>query len=165
MSHSPNTIIPKPRLQYNGIREESCYPEATAWNQNFRAIFGGSMENKKPSDFKHLRNNPAAISKHLDKAFATNDLRIILEAINSAMRAQNVLALAESAGLRRDRLYKTFGGDVNPQLGRVMELFAGLDVRLAVKALPPKQKPPRPKLGRPPTRKLKAMASAPEGNS
>ena len=108
------------------------------------------MAHKKPSDFKHLRDNPAAISKHLDKAFATNDLRIILEAINSAMRAQNVLALAESAGLRRDRLYKTFGGDVNPQLGRVMELFAGLDVRLAVQPLPAKQKPPRPKLGRPP---------------
>ena len=110
------------------------------------------MSGLESRDFKGLRDNPVAIAKHLNKAFATNDLKAILEAINSAMRAQNVLALAEATGLRRDLLYKTFGGHVNPQLGRVMELFAGLDVRLSVKPLQPKKKPPRPKLGRPPTR-------------
>ena len=57
---------------------------------------------------------------------------------------------AEEAGLRRDRLYATFGGKVNPQLGRVMALFAGLNVQLVVKPLQPKKKAPRPKLGRPP---------------
>ena len=112
----------------------------------------------KARNFKELRDNPAAIAKQLDKAFATDDLKVILQAINSAMRAQNVLALAEATGLRRDRLYKTFGGNVNPQLGRVMELFAGLDVRLSVKPLPPRKKPPRPKLGRPPTRQSKTRA-------
>jgi probable addiction module antidote protein len=95
-------------------------------------------------DSKELRDNPVAIAKHLDKAFATDDLKVILGAINSAMRAHNVLALAEATGLRRDRLYKTFGGNVDPQLGRVMELLAGLDVRLSVKPLPRKKKPPRP---------------------
>jgi hypothetical protein len=76
-------------------------------------------------------NGPALLFKGATpaaaEAFATADLKVILEAINSAMRAQNVLALAEATGLRRDRLYKTFGGDINPRLGRVMELFAGLD--------------------------------------
>ena len=65
------------------------------------------------------------------------------------MRAQNVVALAKNTGLRRDRLYKTFGGQVNPQLGRVMELFAGLDVQLIVKPLRPTNNPPLPKRGRP----------------
>ena len=116
-------------------------------------------------DSKELRDNPVAIAKHLDKAFATGDLKVVLEAINSAMRAQNVLALAEASGLRRDRLYKTFGGNVNPQLGRVMELFAGLDVRISVKPLPPKKKPSRPKLGRPPTRHSKTMPRTFEENS
>src|SRR5258705_11314357 len=36
-----------------------------------------------------------------------------------------------------------------PQLSRVLSLFAGLGVRLVVKALPKREKPPRPKLGRP----------------
>jgi probable addiction module antidote protein len=123
------------------------------------------MSEPKARDFKELRDNPAAIAKHLDRAFAAGDLGAILEAINSAFRAQNVLALAEATGLRRDRLYKTFGGNVNPQLGRVMELFAGLDVRLSVKPLPPKKKPPRPKLGRPPRRHSKTMPRAFEENS
>jgi probable addiction module antidote protein len=108
------------------------------------------MSGSEAFNIKDLRDNPVAIAKHLNKAFATKDLRFILEAIKIAMRAQNVLALAGSTGLRRDRLYHTFNGEVNPQLGRVMELFAGLDVRLTVKPVAPKEKPPRPKLGRPP---------------
>lgn len=103
------------------------------------------------SDLARFRDNPAAIAEYLAEAFLTKDLRAIVLAINTVMRAQNVLQLAVATGLRRDRLYKTFGGDVNPQLGRVMELFAGMDIELTVKvkALPPSPKPPRPKLGRP----------------
>lgn len=97
-----------------------------------------------------FRDNPEAIAEYLSEAFDTKDLGVVMLAINEVMRAQNVLQLAAAAGLRRDRLYKTFGGEVNPQLGRVMELFSGLDVQLVVKALPPKNRQPRPRLGRPP---------------
>lgn len=105
----------------------------------------------KPPDFDatRFRENPVAIAQYLTEAFDKNDLRAVVFAINSVMRAQNVVALAEATGLRRDRLYKTFGGEVNPQLGRVMELLAGLDVQIIVKPLEPRKKPPRPKLGRP----------------
>jgi probable addiction module antidote protein len=96
-----------------------------------------------------LRENPTAIADYLTEAFDKNDLGAVVLAINSVMRAQNVVALAKAAGLRRERLYKTFGGDVDPRLGRVMHLFAGLDVQLVVKPVTPKPKPPRPKLGRP----------------
>jgi probable addiction module antidote protein len=100
-------------------------------------------------DLARFRENPSVIAEYLTEAFDQNDLGAVVLAINSVMRAQNVMALAEATGLRRDRLYRTFGGDVNPQLGRVMELFAGLDVQLVVKPLEPKKKTPRPKLGRP----------------
>jgi probable addiction module antidote protein len=89
------------------------------------------------------------MAEHLTNAFDTNDLTVVAAAINDVMRAQNVQALAAFAGLRRDRLYHTFGGDVNPQLGRVMELFAGLDVQLVVKPLARSAKPPKARLGRP----------------
>ena len=101
------------------------------------------------SDLARFRDNSVAIAEYLAEAFQTKDLGAVTLAINTVMRAQNVLQLAAATGLRRDRLYKTFGGDVNPQLGRVMELFAGMDVELTVKAVPPSPKPPRPKLGRP----------------
>jgi probable addiction module antidote protein len=95
------------------------------------------------------RDNPKAIAAYLAEVFEKNDLPLIMMAINRVMRAQNVQAIAREAGLRRDRLYKTFGGDIDPQLGRVMSLFAGLGVRLTVRPLPPRPIPERPKLGRP----------------
>ena len=71
------------------------------------------------------RDNPGAIAAYLDEIVAKNDLSAVLRAINQVMRAQNVQAIARETGLRRDRLYKTFGGEVDPQLGRVMALFNG----------------------------------------
>ena len=100
-------------------------------------------------DPRHYRDNPRAIARYLTEAFETNDLSTIMQCINRVMRAQNVQALAREAGLRRDRLYKTFGGEINPQLGRVMGLFEGFGVRFAVTPLPPRQRAERPKLGRP----------------
>lgn len=102
-------------------------------------------------DPKQFRDNPKAIAKYLNDAFGKSDLEGILDAIKFVMQAQNVTELAEVTGMRRDGLYKTFGhSKKDPQLSRVLSLFAGLDVRFVVKALPAKEKPPRPKLGRPP---------------
>jgi probable addiction module antidote protein len=98
---------------------------------------------------ENLRDNPAAIAEYLTEIFDKNDLGSILAAIKFAMQAQNVKALAESTGMRRDGLYKTFDGKKNPQLSRILRLFEGLDVRILVKPLPASERPPRRKLGRP----------------
>jgi probable addiction module antidote protein len=96
-----------------------------------------------------FRDNPQAIASYLSEVFEKNDIDAILRAIHRVMRAQNVQALAREAGLRRDKLYVTFGGDTEPYLYRVMALLNALGVRLTVKAMPPRPIPPRPKLGRP----------------
>jgi probable addiction module antidote protein len=101
---------------------------------------------------KDCRDNPVAISKYLTEIFDKNDLHVLLDALNSVMRAQNVVGLSKSMGVRRRALYKAFGGGVDPRFGMVLSLFAALGVRLLVKPLPLKEKPPRPKLGRPPSR-------------
>ena len=100
------------------------------------------------------RDNPGAIAAYVDDKFAKNDLSEVLLAINQVMKAQNVQAIARETELRRDLLYKTFGGKVDPRLGRVMALFSGLGVRLAVIPLKPKARAPRPTLGRPPKPKV-----------
>jgi probable addiction module antidote protein len=100
-------------------------------------------------DPKNYNADPAAIAEYLTEVFEENDLGNILDAMKFLMRAQNVKALAESTGMRRDGLYKTFTGKKDPQLSRVLGLFRGMDVRIVVKPLPATQKPPRPKLGRP----------------
>lgn len=101
-------------------------------------------------DPRELRDNPAKIAEYLTEAFATDDLPTILNAFRNVLRAQNVMALARDTGLRRDRLYRTFGGEIDPDLSRVLKLLAGTGVQFTVKertALAPKL--PRPKLGRP----------------
>lgn len=98
---------------------------------------------------KLFRDNPHAVAAYLSEAFEKKDLGTVLEAISAVMRAQNVQAMAREAGLRRELLYKTFNGKTNPTLGRVMALLEGLGVRLTVVPLPPREIPPRPKLGRP----------------
>ena len=67
-----------------------------------------------------FRDNPMAIAEYLSPAFAKNELRTILDAINLVMRAQNVLALAEAMGVRREPLYRSFGGNIDPHFGRVL---------------------------------------------
>jgi probable addiction module antidote protein len=104
-------------------------------------------------DPKKYRDNPPAIAAYLTEAFEKNELEGILDAIRSVMKAQNVKALSEAIGIRRDGLYKTFGGTgglTDPQLSRLLRLFEGLQVQITIKPLPAQKRPPRPKLGRPP---------------
>jgi probable addiction module antidote protein len=113
------------------------------------------MDNEQTNNLKkRFRDRPDMIASYLTNAFAENDLERVIQALNYVLRAQNVQALAREAGLRRDRLYKTFGGKVDPQLGRLLKLFAALNVRIQVMAMPERPVPARPKLGRPPKKKL-----------
>jgi probable addiction module antidote protein len=105
-----------------------------------------SGENHQKSD---LRDNDVAIAAYLSEAFAENDFEKVLIALHRAMIAQNVQALAQESGLRRDKTYGTFGGRVDPQLSRVLRMFKALNVRFEVTPLRPREPPLRPKLGRP----------------
>lgn len=80
-------------------------------------------------DFNELlRENSAAISSYLTENFGKNDPERARTALNVVLLAQNVQMLARDAGLRRDALYKTFGGRIDPQLSRVLRLLAAMNV-------------------------------------
>ena len=97
-----------------------------------------------------FRDNPAEIARYLTEIIAKDDFPAILQALSIVLRAQNVSALARATGLRRDRLYVTFDGEVEPDFRRVLKLLDGLDVQLKVVTPEnPKPKPALPKLGRP----------------
>jgi probable addiction module antidote protein len=97
---------------------------------------------------KPIRDNPRAIAACLTEIFKKNDIPGILDALHFILQAQNVKALAEYAGMRRDSLYRTFDGRTDPQLSRILKLFKGLGVHVVVKPLPVKYRPPRSALGR-----------------
>ena len=108
------------------------------------------MKEMDTKELSKMRDNPLRTATYLTKAFATDDLAAILNALRDALRAQNVMALSRATGLRRDRLYKTFGGEIEPDFSRVLKLLEGLDVQITIVARKErKPKPPLPKLGRP----------------
>ncbi len=112
------------------------------------------MGDGQKNDLKaRFRDKPDTIASFLTDAFAENDLARATLALSQVLRAQNVQAIAREAGLRRDKVYRTFGGKVDPQLGRLLKLFAAMNVRIQVVPIPGRQVPVRPKLGRPPKKK------------
>ena len=99
-----------------------------------------------------FRDNPTEIARYLTDTLAKDDFASVLQALRIVLRAQNVAALSRATGLRRDRLYKTFDGTIEPNLRRVLKLLEGMDVQLvAVPKAHPLPKPELPKLGRPRT--------------
>ena len=105
---------------------------------------------EKGFDLMKFRDDPPAIADYLNHALASDDVGDFVRAIDAVMRAQNVLALSEETGLRRENLYRMFAGDRDPKLGNTIKVLASLGVQFAIKPLPsPKPKKPRPKLGRP----------------
>jgi probable addiction module antidote protein len=104
------------------------------------------------SENSPFRDNPAEIARYLTEILAKDDFRALLDALSTVLRAQNVSALSRATGLRRDRLYKTFGGTIEPDFRRALKLLEGLDVQLVVvPRANPIPKPDLPKLGRPRT--------------
>ena len=111
----------------------------------------------KEFDPKQLRDNPEKVAQYLSEALFTDDLPTILGALRDILRAQNVMAFARETGLRRDSVYKTFGGQIDPDFSRVLKLLEGAGVQFTVtKRIAVKPKPPRPKLGRP-RKKIKSL--------
>jgi probable addiction module antidote protein len=100
-------------------------------------------------ELKYLRDNPEAIAKLLNKSLINNEISPILMALRDIILSQNVMAIARESGLRRDKLYTTFGGKVDPALSRFLKLLYALNLRLVVVPGPLKPVPARPKLGRP----------------
>jgi len=74
------------------------------------------MSVEKELDPEHYRDNPTAIANYLTEVIEKNDLEILVRAMGNVMRAQNVKALSEETGLRRENLYRMFAGRRDPKL-------------------------------------------------
>src|SRR5450432_747266 len=136
-------------MQPSRIRVKRCHSSATV-TLKAQAVAGGSMSIEKKLDPEHYRDNPTAIAKYLTEMLKQNDIAVLVRAIGQVMRAQNVKALSEATGLRRENLYRMFGGPTDPTLGNTMKILDSFGVQLAVEPHTSiTQKPLRPKLGRP----------------
>ena len=83
-----------------------------------------------PSGKGRPERNPKAIALYLTKSLAKDELEPLLKALNQILIGQNVMAVARKTGIRRTALYRSFGREINPPLGRVLALLGALNVRL-----------------------------------
>ena len=105
---------------------------------------------KEKSDLKRrFQDKPEAVARHLNRSLKANQLQPVLNALHEILVGQNVAAVARESGMRRDKLYGTFGGTVDPTLSRVLALLRALNVRLVAVPRWPRQVHSRPKPGPP----------------
>jgi probable addiction module antidote protein len=83
-------------------------------------------------DATKYREDPSAIAKYLDEVIRSGDSVQIAKAIGDMVRAQGVTKFSKKAGMRRDALYRTFDGETNPPLDRVINVLLALGVELKV---------------------------------
>jgi probable addiction module antidote protein len=100
-----------------------------------------------------FRDNPDAISVYLTEKLEKNNFDATRTALGLIVQAQNVQILARDAGLRRDTLYKTFGGKVDPHLSRVLKVFGALNLHFQVVPSAKCDFPPQQHLSPPPHNK------------
>jgi probable addiction module antidote protein len=74
------------------------------------------MPESRSFDPAKYRDDPKAIAKYLNEALSTGDSALITKAIGVMVRAQGVTSFSRKAGMRRENLYRTFGGERTLQL-------------------------------------------------
>jgi probable addiction module antidote protein len=81
------------------------------------------------------RDRPKLIAKILNDALATGDTTVVVRTIGDLLRAHGMSEFARKTGLNRRTLYTSFGGEVTPNLDRVLKTLAALKVELVAKPI------------------------------
>ena len=96
----------------------------------------------KPFDAaKHL-NSPEDIAIFLDESAKIGDPAVMIGALATVARAQNMSALARDAGITREGLYKALEPDNQPGFATVAKIAGALGYQLSL--VPIASKPARP---------------------
>jgi len=81
-------------------------------------------------DAVQFRDNHKLITQYLNDAFETSDVDVITKAIGDMLRAQGMSRISKMVGLRREGLYRSFGGQTGPGFDTVMKVLRALNIRI-----------------------------------
>ncbi len=87
-----------------------------------------------PFDASDYLDNEETIAEYLAAALENPDPNIFLGAVRDVAKARGISAVAESAGLGRESLYKTLRPGAQPRFETIRRLLAALGVRLEIAA-------------------------------
>jgi probable addiction module antidote protein len=78
---------------------------------------------------EHLKTE-AAITAYLNAAFEDGDPALVAAALGDIARAKGMTAVARSAGLGRESLYKALSPGGHPELATVLKVVQALGLKL-----------------------------------
>jgi probable addiction module antidote protein len=78
-------------------------------------------------------DSPEVVAEYLTDALETDDEVIIAKAIGTVARAQGMSAVAETAGVSRENLYRALSGETRPEFETIRKVLSALGVQLVVK--------------------------------
>jgi len=85
-----------------------------------------------PFDASDYLDNEETIAEYLTAALENPDPDIFLGAVRDVAKARGISAVAESAGLGRESLYKTLRPGAQPRFETIRRLLVALGVRLDI---------------------------------
>lgn len=71
---------------------------------------------------------------YLAAAFEEGDSELIIQALNDIARAVGMAEVAKAAGVTREGLYKSLGGNGDPKLSTLLGVMHALGVKLSATA-------------------------------
>jgi probable addiction module antidote protein len=83
-----------------------------------------------PFDAAGTLDTPEAIAEYLSAALETADASFIAKSIGTAARACGMTAIADTAGLSRENLYRSLNGETKTEFETIMRVIDALGIRL-----------------------------------
>ncbi len=83
-------------------------------------------------DVTEYLDNEEAIFSYIEAAFEDGDPELIKKALGDVARARGMTAMAKTAGITREALYKALSEKGDPKLSTLLGVARALGVRLTV---------------------------------
>jgi len=92
-------------------------------------------------DAAEYLDTPEKQAAYITAAFETGDPTFVRDALGVVARARGMKAIAKSAELNRESLYKALGEAGNPEFGTVMRILQAMGLSVSVRPATPKRVP------------------------
>lgn len=81
-----------------------------------------------------------SIVNYLEESFKSNDIEIIMDALDNVTRSEGFSKISQDTGLSRTSLYKTFQPSKKPKFDTVLKVMTSLGLGFHVESLNTNQK-------------------------
>jgi probable addiction module antidote protein len=101
-----------------------------------------SKTKTRPYDSARYLDTPETIAAYLTEALETEDASFIASALGTVARAKGIARakgmseVARKAGLSRENLYRSLGGQAKPELDTVIRVFGAVGLTLSASPKP-----------------------------